>query len=168
MKTVQGAVRLGCAAAIAALLAVAVSAQEPASQPQPQRQKLTFAGDLALWTVAIKPDKTADFERIMARVRDALSKSPDTLRQRQAAGWKVMKIEKPLPDGNIAYVHVINPVVPEADYTVMQILYDAFPDERQALYDSYRGAFAANLSLATGRVAVDLGPAASTSASLVR
>jgi hypothetical protein len=170
MKTVQGALRLGCAAATAALLVVGVSAQEPAAQPQPQpqRQKLTFTGDLALWTVAIKPDKTADFERIMARVRDALSKSSDTLRQRQAAGWKVMKIEKPLPDGNIAYVHVINPVVPDADYTVMQILYDAFPEERQALYDSYRGAFAANLSLATGRVAVDLGPAASTSASLAR
>jgi hypothetical protein len=166
MKTVHGAVGLMCAAAIAAWLVVGVSAQEPAAQPQPQRQKLTFTGDLALWTVAIKPDKTADFERIMARVREALSKSPDTLRQRQAAGWKVMKIEKPLPDGNIAYVHVINPVVPDADYTVMQILYDAFPEERQALYDSYRGAFAANLSLATGRVAVDLGPTASTSASL--
>jgi len=164
MKTVQAAVRLGCAAAIAASLVVGVSAQEPAAQPQ--RQKLTFTGDLALWTVAIKPDKTADFERIMARVRDALSKSPDALRQRQAAGWKVMKIEKPLPDGNIAYVHVISPVVPNADYTVMQILYDAFPEERQALYDSYRCAFAANLSLATGRVAVDLGPTASTSASL--
>jgi hypothetical protein len=166
MKTVHGLVRSGCAAAIAALLVVGVSAQEPAAQPQQQRQKLTFTGDLALWTVAIKPDKTADFERIMAKVREALSKSPDPLRQRQAAGWKVMKIEKPMPDGNIAYVHVINPVVPDADYTVMQILYDAFPEERQALYDSYRGAFAANLSLATGRVAVDLAPTASTSASL--
>ena len=29
-------------------------------------QKLTFDGDTALWTMAIKPDKTADFEQIMA------------------------------------------------------------------------------------------------------
>ena len=122
-------------------------------------QKLTFAGDLALWTVAIKPEKTASFEQIMMRVREALSKSADPVRQRQAAGWKVMKIEKPLPDGNIAYVHVITPVVHEADYTVMQILYDAFPDERQQLYELYREAFAANLSLATGPVAVDLAAA---------
>ena len=124
-------------------------------------QKLTFQGDLALWTVAIKPDKTA-FEQIMTRVREALAKSPDPARQRQAAGWKVMRIEKPLPDGNVAYVHVISPVIHDADYTVMQILYDAFPDERQALYEMYREAFAANLSLATGPVAVDLaqgGPA---------
>jgi len=74
-------------------------------------QKLTFQGDVALWTVAIKPDKTSKFEQIMTRVREALAKSPDTARQRQAAGWKVMRIEKPLPDGNIAYIHVISPVI---------------------------------------------------------
>jgi hypothetical protein len=175
MQTLKGVVRSRVgwgAVAIAAVLVAGVAAQEPAAQPQSQaesqKQKLTFSGDVALLTVAIKPDKTADFERIMTRVRDALAKSADPVRQRQAAGWKVMKIEKPLPDGNIAYVHVISPVVPDADYSVMQILYDAFPDERQALYDSYRDAFAANLSLASGRVAVDLGPSAATaSASLV-
>ena len=62
-----------------------------------------------------------------------------------------------MPDVNIPYVHVISPVVPDAEYTVMRTLYDAFPDERQALYDLYRGAFAAKLSLATGEVKVDLG-----------
>ena len=50
------------------------------------------------------------------------------------------------------YIHVINPVVPGADYTIMQTLYDEFPEERQALYELYRGAFAKNLSLATGNV----------------
>jgi hypothetical protein len=38
----------------------------------------------------------------------------------------------------------------------MQILYEAFPEERQMLYESYRAAFAPNLSLATGMVAVDV------------
>jgi hypothetical protein len=165
------------AVSVGALSAQAPAAQAPATssqtpptqtQQQPASPKLTFTGDVALWTVAIKPTKTAEFEQVMARVREALSKSPDPMRQRQAAGWKVMKIDKPMPDGNIAYVHVISPVVPDADYTVMKILYDAFPEERQALYESYRDSFAANLSLATGRVAVDLGQAASTtSASLV-
>ena len=127
---------------------------------------MTFDGDVTLWTVAIKPDKTQSFEQIMAKVGAALARSTDPARQRQAAGWKVMKIEKPLPDGNVAYVHVINPVVRDADYTVMQILYDAFPDERQALYESYRDAFAANLSLATGPVAVDLAPKPATTAAV--
>ena len=150
------------AASIAAA-AVAVpqlaQAQNAAAPAAATPQKLNFSGDMALWTVAIKPDKTAGFEQIMSRVREALTKSSDPVRQRQAAGWKIMKIEKPLPDGNIAYVHVINPVVHEAEYTVMQILYDAFPDERQALYETYREAFAANLSMATGPLAVDLAPA---------
>src|ERR687891_344865 len=70
----------------------------------------------------------------------------------QEAGWKVMRLAKPLPDGNVAYVHIINPVVPGADYTVMQNLYDMFPEERQVLYELYRGAFAANLSLAVGNM----------------
>jgi len=137
--------------------AAAQSSAPPTSTPAaPVHQRLTFQGDVALWTVAIRPDKTGAFEQIMGRVRDALATSSDPLRQQQAAGWKVMRIAKPLPDGNIAYVHVISPVVHDADYTVMQILYDAFPDERQALYEMYRDAFAASVSLAAGPLAVDM------------
>jgi hypothetical protein len=126
------------------------AAQQPAAQPA--APKLTFEGDTALWTVAIKPDKTADFEKIMAKLHEGLSKSEKPEQQKQAAGWRVMRLAKPLQDGNIAYVHIINPVVPGADYTVMQNLYDMFPEERQALYEMYRGAFAANLSLAVGNM----------------
>jgi hypothetical protein len=156
-------------AALAAQAQPAAQTTQPATQATqqstPAAAKLTFTGDMALWTVAIKPDKTADFERIMSRVRDALLKSEDPQRRRQAEGWKVMRLEKPLPDGNIAYVHVINPVVPGADYTVMQTLYDAFPEERQALYEMYRGAFAQNLSLATGSVVLDMAKAPQSTAS---
>jgi hypothetical protein len=130
------------------------AAAQTTQQTSTAHQKLTFEGEIALWTVAIKPDKTADFEQIMTRVHEALMKSTDPQRQQQAAGWKVMRISKPLADGNIAYVHIVNPVVSGADYTIMQLLYDAFPDERQKLYEIYRGAFAQNLSLATGTTAV--------------
>jgi hypothetical protein len=161
----SGIYRTISACVLLAWSATPVRAQQPAAQPTPQQtpavQKLTFPGEVALWTVAIKPDKTSAFEQIMTRVREALAKSADPTRQKQARGWKVMKIEKPMPDGNIAYVHVISPVVTGADYTVMQILYDAFPDERQALYQMYRDAFAANLSLASGPISVDLATPAS-------
>jgi hypothetical protein len=119
-------------------------------------QALTFDGDTALWTMAIKADKTTDFENVMKKLRDAFAQSPDPKRQQQAAGWRVMKIGKPLPDGTVAYVHIIHPVVAGADYTIMKALYDAFPNERQTLYEQYRGAFEKNLSLATGSVVVDL------------
>ena len=131
-------------------------ATQAAAPPVPAHQKFTFDGDTALWTVAIKPDKTADFEKIMTKMREALAKSTDPQRRQQADGWKIMKVAKPLPDGNIAYVHIVNPVVKGADYTILQTLYDAYPDERNALYELYRGAFAQSLALATGSVAVDL------------
>ena len=134
---------------------VGAGGQEPAS---PQHAKPTFplTGETALLTVAIRPDKAADFERVMGRMRDALANSTDPKRREQAAGWKVMKLEKLLPDGNVAYVHVIDPVVAGADYAVMTTLYDAFPEERQALYEVYRGAFVQNLSLASGHIVVDM------------
>ena len=138
--------------------AVFADEQEPASSPH-AKPKLTLAGDTALLTVAVRPEKSADFEQVISKRKAALLQSDDPKRREQAAGWKVMKLEKPLPDGNLAYVHVIQPVVPGADYAVMQTLYDAFPDERQALYELYRGAFVQNLSLATGHIVVDMSKA---------
>jgi hypothetical protein len=141
------------------LLAIIVSnpvARGAQAEQGSANQKLTFDGDIALWTVAIRPDKTADFEQIMTKLREALQKSTDPQRQQQADGWKIMRMAKPLPDGNIAYVHIVNPVVKGADYAIMQMLYDAFPNERQVLYEQYRGAFAQNLALTTGSVVIDL------------
>jgi hypothetical protein len=133
-----------------------------AGAQQPPAHAFTFDGDIALWTVSIKSDKTADFERIMAKLREGLAKSANPIRRQQLTGWKLVRVKSPLPDGNVAYVHVISPVVPGADYTIMQTLYDEFPDERQQLYDLYRGAFVANLSVAPGMLALDMSRNAST------
>jgi hypothetical protein len=121
-------------------------------------QAFTFDGEIALWSVSIKPDKTADFEQIMSRVREALMKSEKPERKQQAAGWKVIKGAMPLKDGSIVYTHVIHPVVKGADYTIMSILYEANPDpmEQRKLFEQYRGAFNANLGASAGTVAVDL------------
>ena len=153
---IRSTVRRALAAAFVMLALSGGLTRTAAGQSETAAHKFTFDGDTALLTVAIKPDKTADFERIMTRVRQALLQSPDPQRKQQAAGWRVMRVNKPLADGNIAYVHVIHPVVKDADYTIMRALYEAFPEERQALYDTYRGAFAQNLSLATGSIVVDL------------
>jgi hypothetical protein len=139
-----------------AAAAVTAAAAQQSVEPPHAKPKFTLTGEAALLTVAIRPDKTADFEGVMEKMRTALLNSSDSKRRAQAAGWKLMKLEKPLPDGNVAYVHVIDPVVADADYAIMQTLYDAFPEERQALYELYRGAFVQNLSLATGRIILDL------------
>lgn len=148
---------------VAILLAVTgayllgAQAAPPAQASENHQVKgLTLTGDVALWTVAIKPDKTADFEKVLARVRDALQKSEKPERKQQAAGWRVMKMDKPMPDGNIAYVHIITPVVPGADYTLLKAIYDEFPAESQELYGMYRAAFAQNLALASGSIVMDM------------
>lgn len=144
------------------------SAQQPqGAQPQAgaaapaaaQPQKLTFDGQIALWSVAIKADKTADFEQVVAKLKESLAKAATPEAKQQAAGWKVMRGIKNPTTGDIIYTHVINPVVPGADYTVMRIIYEANQDpaERQRIYDLYRGAFSANLGANTGTIVGDLG-----------
>ena len=123
-----------------------------------QSKELTFDGDTAIITVAIKPDKTADFEQIMKDLGAALMKSDKPERKQQAAGWKVVKSATPLKDGNIVYMHVINPVVKGADYTILTLLYEGNTDPaaQRAIFEKYRDAFAANLGGSAFATVVDL------------
>lgn len=132
-------------------------AQAGQAQPAQQAPKLTFDGDIALWSVAIKADKTADFEQVIAKLKEALQKSDKPEAKQQAAGWRIMRGVKD-PQGNVIYTHVINPVVPGADYSVMEIIYGSFPDPmvRQQMYELYRGSFAQNLGANVGHVVADL------------
>lgn len=112
------------------------SGQQPAAAPAPGR---TFSSDGGMLFNMIKPDKTADFEAIIARVKEALAKSPNPVRKQQAAGWKVFKSVEPgmpLPDGTraVLYIFYIDPAVKDADYTITKILAEAFPSEVQDLY----------------------------------
>jgi hypothetical protein len=145
------------AVAIVVAMAGAYRLGEAAQTAVEEHQKsgLVLNGDAALWTVAIKPDKTADFEKVLARVRDALQQSTKPERKQQAAGWRVLKVDKPLPDGTIAYIHIITPVA-NADYTLLKMIYEEFPSESQQMYETYRAAFAKNLALASGSVVMDM------------
>ena len=139
----------------AILLLPAMTENVLAAQAAPQ--KFTLDGDLALWSVSIRPDKTADYEAVLNKVKEALTKSEAPEAKQQLAGWKVIKASKPMPDGNIVYTHVITPVA-GADYNILQVLYGTFKDpaEQKTLYDQYRGAFVGNLGISSGTVAVDL------------
>ena len=150
MRRLSGVILAGAMLVLPALTTPALAAQ---AAPQ----KFTLDGDLALWSVSIRPDKTADYEQVLNKVKEALAKSAAPEAKQQLAGWKVVKALKPMPDGNIVYTHVITPV-PGADYAVMQVLYGAFTDpaEQKTLYDLYRGAFVGNVGLAAGTVAVDM------------
>ena len=150
MRRLSGVLLAG---AILVLPAFVQSAYAQAAAPQ----KFTMDGELALWSVAINGDKTADYEKILARVKEVLGKSSAPEAKQQLAGWKVMKMAKPMPDGKVIYTHVINPVA-GADYNILQVLYTTItdPTEQKTLYDMYRGAFGSNLSRASGSVVLDM------------
>src|SRR4030095_1182721 len=64
---------------------------QPAAPATPQPVNRVFGSEAGMIFNPIKPDKTADFENVMARLKDALTQSEDPVRKQQAAGWKVFK-----------------------------------------------------------------------------
>jgi hypothetical protein len=121
-------------------------------------QKTTFTGDLVIQAFAINPDKTADYEKVLAQLKDALSKSAAPEAKQQLAGWKVIKNATPNPDGSIVYIHIISPVVKDADYSLMNNIYAVVKDpaEQKTVYDMYRGALKQALFVIQGPMVADL------------
>lgn len=115
-------------------------------------QKTTFTGETVLWAFSVDPAKVADYEGVLAKVKDALAKSERPEAKQQAAGWKVIKNAMPNPDGSLVYVHVISPVIKDADYSITNIVYEAFKDpaEQKAFYDTYRGSIKSALFIIQG------------------
>lgn len=126
------------------------TAQEPAAAPAqpPAEEKKVFPlpqacqdCDVALITVLIKQDRTADFEMVLNKVKEALAKSENPQRKQQAAGWVVFKGAQPY-QGNATYIMRIDPIVNGAEYDLMRIIAEVFPVEVQEIFAKYKDAFA--------------------------
>ncbi len=133
------------ALAVLAVSVTSVSAQQqpPAAAAAPAQTPAArvFSSDAGLMFNIIKADKVADFEMVIAKLREALLKSENPVRKQQAAGWKVFKQVEPGPNGNVLYIFVIQPAVKDADYTASKILQEGFPAEVQELFKAYSGSF---------------------------
>ena len=122
----------------------------PAAQAEAAKSPFNFAGDGALVLNYIKADKTADFETVVGKIKEALAKSEKPERKAQAAGWKIFKAAEPGPGGSVLYVWVVDPVAKGNEYSVSAILTEGFPAEAAALYkqlaDCYSGQAIINLA----------------------
>lgn len=141
-------IALGCvvgmlsAAPLFAQQPAAPPAQPPAAgQPAAQQNPFVFPGDGGVILNFVKGDKTADFEMILGKVKEALAKSEKPERKQQATGWKVFKATEPGPNGAVIYAFVLDPVVKGADYSVGSILVEGFGAEGQTLYKTYSDSF---------------------------
>src|SRR5689334_2790316 len=113
----------------------------PAQQAQAVSQPRLFPNDAGMILVFIKPDKAADFEMVIGKLKEALAKSEKPERKQQAASWKIYKAAEGGPGGAVIYVSTMEPAVKGADYSVALILSEAFPQEVQALYKTYSECF---------------------------
>jgi hypothetical protein len=135
-------VRIAVGLVVGMLSAGSALAQAPAQQAAAPPSKRVFGSDAGLVLNFIKADKTADFEAVMAKLKEALNKSDKPERKAQAASWKVFKSPEPAAGGNVLYVFVIDPSVKDADYTVSTILAEAFPAEVNTIFKQYADSFA--------------------------
>ena len=101
----------------------------------------TLTSDAAIVTVLIKPEKTADFELVLARLKEALAKSENPTRKQQAAGWRVFKSPQ-MAQGNAVYVMRIDPVIKGEEYDITRLIAEVFPVEVQELFLKYKDSFA--------------------------
>lgn len=135
-----------------------VQAQDqPAQQAQAAPAARVFGSDAGMVLNFIKGDKTADFEAIIAKLKEALQKSTKPERKEQAASWKVFKAVEPGAGGSAMYVFFVDPAVKGADYTVSAILAEGFPAEVQALYKQYAEAYASGQNIVNLALVADLG-----------
>lgn len=147
--------RIGVALMLIAIVVVlsagqAAAQQAPAAAPAqaaPAPQARIFTGDVGLMFNVIKPDKTADFEMVIGKLKEALAKSDDPVHKQMAQGWRVIKNPEPIQGGNYLYVFLIDPVVKDADYTVSRVLAKSFPAEVQELFKVYSACFAGGVTL---------------------
>ena len=115
--------------------AAVASAQE--AKPAPV---MALDGDAAVITILIKPDKTADFESVLAKYKEALEKSDNAARKQQLTGMKFFKA--PAAANGVPYIVVVDPVMKGEEYDITRVITEVFPVEVQALYQKYKDSFA--------------------------
>jgi hypothetical protein len=133
---------LGLVLAIALVLGsfgVAFAQNPPAQQAPPAQQTaqkpgLSFEGDLGLLLVWVKSDKTADFEAVVAKAKEALVKLDTPETKQEADTLKLYKIGVTKADSAfVLYLVKADPPVKGSEYSPLMLIYKAFPSE----YASY-------------------------------
>lgn len=125
---------------VVGILALAGTAQ--AQQAAPAPNPFTFNADGGVILNFVKADKTADFEMVLGKLKEAIGKASKPEHKGLATGWKVFKASEPGPNGAVIYVFIFDPAMKGGEYSVGNILVDAFGAEGQTLYKTYSDAFA--------------------------
>ena len=111
------------------------------AQEAPPKPVLTLEGDATVIIVLVKPDKTADFETVIAKYKEAMGKSDNASRKEQLAGLKIFKSPTAM-GGNTAYIFLADPVVKDQEYDITRVIHEVFPSEATDMFNKYKEAYA--------------------------
>ena len=124
-----------------ALAGFTLAGASVASAQEPAKPVLPMDGDATVMIVLIKPDKTADFEAVIAKYKEALAKNDKAARKEQLAGLKIYKSPTAM-GGNTAYIFSIDPVVKGEEYDITRVINEVFPSEVTDMFNKYKEAYA--------------------------
>jgi len=112
---------------------------QPGAPPaQTPTQSRTFTAPAGLLFNTVRPERVADFEKVLAYLQAAFEKSTDERVRAQAAGWRIFKATENV-QGSAIYVYLLDPTVVGADYGIGKILADAYPVEQaEQIWKLYR------------------------------
>lgn len=111
------------------------------AQEAPAAPVMPLEGDATVIIVLIKPDKTADFETVIAKYREALGKSDNATRKQQLASMRFFKSPTPM-GGNAAYLFYVDSVIKGEEYDITRVITEVFPVEVLEIYNKYKDSFA--------------------------
>jgi hypothetical protein len=98
---------------------------------------------------AVRPERVADFEKVIGYLQEALASSTNATVRAQAQGWRVLKASETGPSGVVVYVFFFDPAVSGAEYGLGRILAEAYPEQAklQEIWKLYIDSLASGGSL---------------------
>jgi hypothetical protein len=106
--------------------------QPPAGQTAPAAPaapKVAFTAPAGLLLVQVKSDQTGTFEELVGKLNAALATTAKT-ELKQQASFKVYKTTEGM-GGNALYVVVVDPAVPNAEYSFLDLLNSTMTDDQK-------------------------------------
>ena len=132
-------------------LAVFTLAASVAAALEPAKPVMALDGGAAMVTILIKGDKTAEFESVIAKYKEALAKSDNPKRKEQLAGMRFFKSPTAV-QGNAMYIISVDPVVKGEEYDITRVVTEVFPVEVQEVYAKYKDSFAGRQIISLNKI----------------
>jgi len=104
--------------------------QTPAAPAQPTAPALSFSGSAGMLLMQVKPDQTAAFEEMMAKIKSVVA-STDKAEVKQVS-FKTYKAAEAM-GGNTLYVLIVDPAIPNQEYAFLQVINKTLTDDQKRL-----------------------------------